>query len=652
MKKTIAILLSVLFLNTALAKDKNPFADFDMSDSGPSGSSGDLYPIHPRGAVGLFHTYSALKQPASTKSFGIGFMGNYYVLSNDFPTTGLITERFDGGFYFNYTPIEYLELFSGISVVTTNNEAPTNPLIRQIPNFDYGLKFSLPIARQFHVGLVYHGEHRGTASNVAGSGTALNHDVLAVGTYDLTDKLPIRLHLNAGYRIDNNIRVSNVGADARVINITRAYPDNSILAALGVEYLLRWALLSLEYSMEMISGGSFAQNPQRVSIGSRFYPTADKAFGLTVGADIGTSGANAATAGVYKEATYSIYFGLNYLFGVASGKKDTTFSSDDVFSQPAKGKQNPTPIATSSKGKILGFVTNIETGDPIAGATIQVCGGSKTKTDMSGSFDSELVPEGPCALTITHPNFQTLQDQVNITGGVDSPFDFGLLKKVKQPQTTSTPQPTPVASTQLMVSAKDQNGKNVPALVYFANDRERPPLTLSESSENTFDLEAGPYELFAMFKGVESQTKYILLKEGEEKYVEFGFSNKPKKVKISKDKKRIEISEKIQFEVGKAMLTYNSKKLVEEIASVMNQYQNIELLEIAGHTDSIGDATYNLKLSQSRADAVKKQLIGSGVDESRLRAVGYGEDFPIADNNTEDGKYQNRRVEFRILKRK
>ena len=100
------------------------------------------------------------------------------------------------------------------------------------------------------------------------------------------------------------------------------------------------------------------------------------------------------------------------------------------------------------------------------------------------------------------------------------------------------------------------------------------------------------------------------------------------------------------------MLTFNSQKIVEEIASVMLRHKEIELVEIAGHTDNVGDATYNLKLSQERADAVKAELTKLGIDEARLRSVGYGEDFPIADNETEEGKYQNRRVEFRILKRK
>jgi OOP family OmpA-OmpF porin len=69
-------------------------------------------------------------------------------------------------------------------------------------------------------------------------------------------------------------------------------------------------------------------------------------------------------------------------------------------------------------------------------------------------------------------------------------------------------------------------------------------------------------------------------------------------------------------------------------------------LEVAGHTDQRASAEYNEKLSRRRADAVRDYLIGKGVSADRLSAAGYGETKPVADNNTEAGRQQNRRVEF------
>lgn len=70
--------------------------------------------------------------------------------------------------------------------------------------------------------------------------------------------------------------------------------------------------------------------------------------------------------------------------------------------------------------------------------------------------------------------------------------------------------------------------------------------------------------------------------------------------------------------------------------------------EIAGHTDSIGSDSYNQDLSQRRAVSVRNYLVDKGVDADRMTAVGYGESQPVADNDTEAGRAQNRRVELRI----
>ncbi len=72
-------------------------------------------------------------------------------------------------------------------------------------------------------------------------------------------------------------------------------------------------------------------------------------------------------------------------------------------------------------------------------------------------------------------------------------------------------------------------------------------------------------------------------------------------------------------------------------------------MRIEGHTDSVGNDTANLKLSQKRADSVMAQLIKLGIDPGRLEAVGFGETKPIASNATKAGKAENRRTEFNIV---
>jgi OmpA-OmpF porin, OOP family len=69
-------------------------------------------------------------------------------------------------------------------------------------------------------------------------------------------------------------------------------------------------------------------------------------------------------------------------------------------------------------------------------------------------------------------------------------------------------------------------------------------------------------------------------------------------------------------------------------------------IEIGGHTDNTGDPNFNTTLSDDRANAVKDELVNLGVDAAMLTAKGYGSEKPIADNNTEEGRLKNRRIEF------
>lgn len=102
------------------------------------------------------------------------------------------------------------------------------------------------------------------------------------------------------------------------------------------------------------------------------------------------------------------------------------------------------------------------------------------------------------------------------------------------------------------------------------------------------------------------------------------------------------------FAVNSSSLLAGSYDELNRVANVLKQYPETNI-QIAGHTDSSGSEDYNQRLSERRAESVKNALVGTGVNPSRLTTVGYGESKPIASNNTEAGRQQNRRVEIRII---
>jgi outer membrane protein OmpA-like peptidoglycan-associated protein len=102
----------------------------------------------------------------------------------------------------------------------------------------------------------------------------------------------------------------------------------------------------------------------------------------------------------------------------------------------------------------------------------------------------------------------------------------------------------------------------------------------------------------------------------------------------------------INFSTGSAEITDEFARVLDGAAKLINEHPEIQLLEVQGHTDNTGTDAINNPLSQARADAVRNYLISRGVDPNRLVAKGYGSSKPVASNATENGRYQNRRIDI------
>lgn len=118
---------------------------------------------------------------------------------------------------------------------------------------------------------------------------------------------------------------------------------------------------------------------------------------------------------------------------------------------------------------------------------------------------------------------------------------------------------------------------------------------------------------------------------------------------VKQEGNKLKMPGAIVFETGKAVLKPESEPVLDQLKLFIDEKKHITLIRVEGHTDNVGNAKDNLKLSGDRALAVKNWLINKGIDSKRLIAVGFGDTKPVADNSKEEGRSQNRRTEFIVV---
>ena len=107
-------------------------------------------------------------------------------------------------------------------------------------------------------------------------------------------------------------------------------------------------------------------------------------------------------------------------------------------------------------------------------------------------------------------------------------------------------------------------------------------------------------------------------------------------------------SDGIYFKIGSARLDAKSAPLLNNLADIISRCPGM-IVEVGGHTDSDGSAATNMRLSTARANSVIAYLASKGITSDRTVGVGYGEEKPVAPNDTKKNKWRNRRIEFAVI---
>lgn len=213
-------------------------------------------------------------------------------------------------------------------------------------------------------------------------------------------------------------------------------------------------------------------------------------------------------------------------------------------------------------------------------------------------------------------------------------------------QTGDKKEQTPKKMTmEVIVTDYERNPKQGEEIVFVDTvSKEQYSGITNENGKFVIGLPGGSTYL-AKIKGVGSEKSYQVFSIPKlQKNRNYGKSQ----FIIQYEPPRVFTLDEVYFDVNRSSLRKKSFAELNELVEFMERKENIRI-EIAGHTDSTGEEEDNMKLSQRRAERVKQYLVSKGIDARRIEAQGYGENQPVADNSTKEGRQKNRRTEVRII---
>lgn len=179
-------------------------------------------------------------------------------------------------------------------------------------------------------------------------------------------------------------------------------------------------------------------------------------------------------------------------------------------------------------------------------------------------------------------------------------------------------------------------------IIMFVNETTKAVVKVNTDDKGKFEAlvpVGSTYEL--KYKNFTTDMKYTKMEIPADKGATYD-------VQVKIDPPREFVLENVYFDTGKSTLKPSSNKALNDLAEVLKLKSSM-VIEIQGHTDNVGSEESNMKLSQDRADAVKKYLQARGIDPARVQAKGYGPGRPVADNADETGRAKNRRTSLKVL---
>jgi outer membrane protein OmpA-like peptidoglycan-associated protein len=562
-----------------------------------------------------------------------------------------------------------LDGYASVTAYANSDPANRPQLLQVLGDMDIGVKYVLPVATTFHLGLFSElWLVNGTGSvGLSGNSTSAKFGALAtVDLRELESKIPLRFSLNGVYYIDNtaqtvatleNTSVPQGGLGTQITRIERyglgisRVDEFDFLPGLEGLFADERVRPFIESKIEIpVNRQGFRCNQVNASqdscmakdkfalatmtFGSRFFPW-KRGFSLLAAIDVGLSGTDNFVQEMQPIPPWTLYFGAGW--AVDTEDRPPVVKTKTVEKVIEKG---PPP-----RGHVIGFVHEKGKTDPIQGAIVSYRDHPELAplaTGPDGKFGDDL-PAGQFTYDIKADGFRPGSCDLVVpnAGGaaitIDCPLD--ALPRVG----------TLVGHVRDADSNQALSG--VPVLV---TDAQRKELRLSTDGSGGFKFEGlppGTAEINVTADGYLVLVTPVDVKARQETTLDLALRPKPKNSAVTITKNEIQIKQQIQFALDSSVILPDSFGLLTEIADTIIRHTEILRIEVQGHTDNSGTAEHNKVLSEQRAEAVRAWLVEHGVPSERMTARGYGQEKPLVPNVTGGNRARNRRVQFIILEK-
>jgi len=560
----------------------------------------------------------------------------------------------------------------------------------------YGRFFSGTQARRNKSGF-----SRGTSGPAAQAELQIN---MTMDFREMLQVAPLRTHFNLGYRTPNsNLKpasTANREDQIEMFNLD-AYKYQAITGGFAVEMPFRWVNPYLEFSGEfaLFPGGNdgtkFKHNRQKVGTGVKVTPHESVAF--LIGGEFGLLGDTASTTVPIPQNTpWEAFIGLQFsantkdLFktiGKLRGQvtdaetglplpdvevtlvgevnlprvsdlsgtyemqnlevKDyqIKFSKEGYLAQTQSAKitgGNTTQLDVGLRrpgpklGNIQSSIVDGTTGGFIPKAFARISGTEKPlAADENGLLKVEGVPVGAKVIRVEAPGYLPQEFPIEIFENETVKQNFTLQKEPSKVGTFSG-------------RVTNEEGTGLTAVITGTDERVSPFGTNPVNGNFTQSLPAGEYEVKVVAENYLPETAKVTIVAGEEAKLDVKLK-KPEVAVVVDD--RIILPDAIFFDFNSEKVQKRSFGVLDQVVKILKDNDaKYKILRVEGHTDDVGADAYNEKLSKRRSGSVRAYIVSKGIPADRVEAVGFGETKPIATNLTDDGRGENRRVEFHLVR--